>query len=87
VVELAIRPVELGADTLRWNTEKNKIASITCGGVRFERKSQAFVQKELTTEKKSRELARIERRDKLILLGILAAIVAYEVYFRWWHTG
>ena len=33
-----IAPVEVAGPTFRWNTEKNKLASITRAGVRFERK-------------------------------------------------
>jgi hypothetical protein len=42
VVELEFGPVESAGPTFRWNTEKNKVASIMRAGVRFERKLKAL---------------------------------------------
>jgi hypothetical protein len=38
VIEIEFEPVESAGEGLRWNTVKNKVASITSVGVRFERR-------------------------------------------------
>jgi|SRR5262249_40984473 len=87
VVKLEFRPVEMDDDTWRWNTVKNNIVSITRASVSFECES-----KELTAGKSAREhelarLKRIERRDKWVFRGFLAALAAYAIYYHWWHSG
>jgi hypothetical protein len=54
VLELEFAPVEPAGGTVRWNTEKNKVASILSAGVRFDRQTRRLVRPNVMPPPKKR---------------------------------